>query len=54
MWHVLVLEGGFTGFGRFVSLPLGDDEGMLKVRQATMVSLFMRKVPEQEQSSGMR
>jgi hypothetical protein len=31
-WHVLVLEGGFTNFDRFVYLPLGANEGMLRVR----------------------
>jgi len=41
-WHVLVLEGGFTRFDRFVFLPLGADEGMLKVWQAAMLSLFLR------------
>jgi hypothetical protein len=29
-WHVLVLEGGFTDHDRFVYLPIGTDEGMLK------------------------
>ena len=29
-WHVLVLEGGFTSYDRFVDLPLSTGEGMLK------------------------
>ena len=28
-WHVLVLEGGFTSYDRFVDLPLSTGEGML-------------------------
>ena len=42
-WHVLVLEGGFTNYDCFVYLPLGADEGMLRVWQAAMLSLFLRK-----------
>jgi len=42
-WHVLVLEGGFTKYDRFVYLPIGADEGMLKVWQAAILSLFLRK-----------
>ncbi|SLM17439.1 transposase [uncultured spirochete] len=42
-WHVLVLEGGFTTHDRFVYLPIGADEGMLKVWQAAILSLFLRK-----------
>jgi hypothetical protein len=42
-WHVLVLEGGFTKYDRFVYLPIGADEGMLKVWQATILSLFLHK-----------
>jgi len=42
-WHVLVLEGGFTGHDRFVHLPLGANEGMLTVWQAAMLALFQRK-----------
>jgi len=30
-WHILVLEGAFTRFDRFVYLPLGTNEGMLRV-----------------------
>jgi len=30
-WHVLILEGGFTQYDRFVYLPIGADEEMLKV-----------------------
>jgi hypothetical protein len=26
-WHVLVLEGGFTGHDRFVYLPIGAERG---------------------------
>ena len=42
-WHVLVLEGGFTKYDRFVYLPIGADEGMLKVWQAAIMALFLRK-----------
>lgn len=42
-WHVLILEGGFTRFDRFVYLPIGADEGMLKVWQASILALFLRK-----------
>ena len=42
-WHVLVLEGGFTRYDRFVYLPIGADEGLLKVWQAAMLSLFLRE-----------
>jgi hypothetical protein len=42
-WHVLVLEGGFTKYDRFVYLPIGADEGMLKVWQAAILALFLRK-----------
>jgi len=42
-WHVLVLEGGFTQYDRFLYLPIGADEGLLKVRQTAMLSLFLRK-----------
>jgi hypothetical protein len=42
-WHILVLEGGFTDHDRFVYLPIGADEGMLKVWQAAMLALFLRK-----------
>ena len=42
-WHVLVLEGGFTKDDRFVYLPMGADEGMLKVWQAAILSLLLRK-----------
>jgi hypothetical protein len=42
-WHVLVLEGGFAKYDRFVYLPIGADDGMLKVWQASMLSLFQRK-----------
>jgi hypothetical protein len=42
-WHVLVLEGGFTRFDRFVYLPIGADEGMFKVWQAAILALFLRK-----------
>jgi hypothetical protein len=42
-WHVLVLEGGFTKYDRFVYLPIGADEGMLKVWQASILALFLRK-----------
>ena len=37
------LEGGFTRYDRFVYLPIGADEGMLKVWQTAMLSLFLRK-----------
>jgi len=40
---VLVLEGGFTRFDHFVYLPIGADEGMLKVWQASILDLFLRK-----------
>ena len=42
-WHVLVLEGGFTKYDRFIYLPIGADEGMLKVWQAAILALFLRK-----------
>jgi len=44
-WHVLVLvlEGGFTKHDRFVYMPIGADEGMLKVWQAAILALFLRK-----------
>jgi hypothetical protein len=42
-WHVLVLEGGFTKYDRFVYLPLGADDRMLKVWQPAILSLFVRK-----------
>lgn len=42
-WHVLVLEGGFTDHDRFVYLPLGANEGMLRVWQAAMLALFLQK-----------
>ena len=42
-WHVLVLEGGFADHDRFVYLPIGADEGMLRVWQAAMLALFLRK-----------
>jgi hypothetical protein len=42
-WHVLVLEGGFTTSDRFIYLPIGADESMLKVWQAALLSLFLRK-----------
>ncbi len=42
-WHVLVLEGGFTKHDRFVYLPIGADDGMLKVWQAAILSLLLRK-----------
>ena len=41
-WHVLVLEGGFTRYDRFVYLPIRTDKGMLKVWQAAILSLFLR------------
>jgi hypothetical protein len=42
-WHVLVLEGGFTKYDRFVYLPIGADDGMLKIWQAAILSFFLRK-----------
>ncbi|NLD04821.1 MAG: transposase [Synergistaceae bacterium] len=42
-WHVLVLEGGFTRHDRFVYLPIGADEGLLKVWQAAILALLLRK-----------
>jgi hypothetical protein len=42
-WHVLVLEGGFTTYDRFVYLPIGTDEGLLKVWQAAILALLQRK-----------
>jgi len=42
-WHVLVLEGGFTTYDRFVYLPLGADNGMLQVWQAALLSMFLKK-----------
>ena len=42
-WHVLVLEGGFTKYDRFIYLPIGAYEGMLKVWQAASLALFVRK-----------
>jgi len=41
-WHVLVLEGGFTEHDRFVYLPLGADEGLLKVWREVMLNLFLK------------
>jgi hypothetical protein len=37
------LEGRFTDHDRFVYLPLGANEGMLRVWQAAMLALFLRK-----------
>jgi predicted Zn-ribbon and HTH transcriptional regulator len=42
-WHVLVLEGGFTSNDRFVYLPLGADDGMVKAWQETMLAFFLGK-----------
>jgi hypothetical protein len=42
-WHVLVLEGGFTKYDRFVYLPIGSDEGLLKVWQAAILSMDSTK-----------
>jgi len=42
-WHVMALEGGFTRYDRFVYLPIGADEGILRVWQATMLALFLQK-----------
>ncbi|GAB1433005.1 hypothetical protein MASR2M29_16300 [Spirochaetota bacterium] len=42
-WHVLVLEGGFTTHDRFVYLPIGADDGMLKVWRTAILFLFMQK-----------
>jgi len=39
----MALEGGFTRYDRFVYLPIGADEGMLRVWQATMLALFLQK-----------
>ncbi len=40
---VHVGEGGFTNFDRFVYFPLSANEGMLRVRQAAMLALSLRK-----------
>jgi hypothetical protein len=37
------LEGGFTKLDRFVYLPLGADDGLLKVWQAAILSMFLKK-----------
>jgi hypothetical protein len=37
------MEGGFTKYDRFVYLPIGADDGMLKVWQAAILSLFLCK-----------
>ncbi|MCG7853799.1 MAG: transposase [Methanosarcinaceae archaeon] len=42
-WHVHILEGGFSKYDRFVYLPIGDDDGMLKFWQSAILSLFFRK-----------
>jgi hypothetical protein len=42
-WHVLVLEGGFTAKDRFIYLPMGADEGMVKVWQEIMLAFFLGK-----------
>ena len=36
-------EGGFTSYDRFVYLSLGADNGMLKVWQAALLSMFLKK-----------
>lgn len=42
-WHVLVLEGGFTKYDRFVYLPIATVDGILKVWQSAILSLFLRE-----------
>ncbi|WP_211233429.1 IS91 family transposase [Salinispira pacifica] len=40
-WHVIVLEGGFTKYDKFVYLPIGADKGFVKVWQAAVLSLLL-------------
>ncbi len=40
---MLVLEGSFTRCDRFVYMPLGADAGMVKVWQAVVLALFLKK-----------
>lgn len=42
-WHVLVLEGGFTTYDRFVYLPISSDEGMCKVWRNAILGTFLKK-----------
>jgi len=42
-WHVLVLEGGFSKYDRFVYLPIGTEDGMCKVWQSAILSLLLLK-----------
>jgi hypothetical protein len=43
-WHVLVLEGGFTRYDRFVYLPIGADEGSAQgLASSNALALFLRE-----------
>jgi len=54
-WHVLVLEGGFDKWGRFVYLPLGCDAGLLKLWQESILAFFLKqKLIEQERATMIR
>ena len=54
-WHVLVLEGGFDEWGRFVYLPLGCDAGLLKLWQESILALFLKqKLIEQDRAAMIR
>ena len=54
-WHVLVLEGGFDEWGRFVYLPLGCDAGLLKLWQESILALFLKqKLIEQDRALMIR
>ena len=54
-WHVLVLEGGFDQWGRFVYLPLGCDAGLLKLWQESILALFLtHKLIEQDRATMIR
>jgi hypothetical protein len=52
-WHVLVLEGGFTDPDRFIYLPLGANEGMIRVWQEAMLALFLRNKLIAQARAGM-
>ena len=54
-WHVLVLEGGFDQWDRYVYLPLGCDAGLLKLWQESILALFLKnKLIEQDRAAMIR
>ena len=54
-WHVLVLEGGFDQWDRYVYLPLGCDAGLLKLWQESILALFLKnKLIEQDWAAMIR